>query len=309
MERKNILMISVSILGMMLFIFFEFFRKESGERGPDTDQFMNPSQLDNSVSKRAVYAKQRKRERQEFNFDRKVNSLEHFLDNPVDKDPFTSTEIDTAFIQEPAPISRNDDRNITKQKTAPVRIIKENPNQEASIDILQSEAESDEPMHQRKVGFASGGNDPNTKKSDEILDVNILAVFHEHIKVKHGSNVLLRLLDSFSIEGVSVPKNTFVVGKVNISNNHIYIDVRYVSVNGQLLFAGFSAYDLNGSKGIFMGNDTKIKTDALVSTMSEVQKNVNVPLLRNVPFRTAKKKIREVEISFVAGFKVYLRSQ
>ena len=308
-DKKKILLISLCIMGMMVFIYLEFIPK-AGDMA-NGDHLVNPAQLDNSISKRAVYAKQRKRERQKFHFDRKVSSLENFFENQVDKNPFPATDGDTGKIQVQPSISNLSASDIKKQLPPSTNVVNETTKQKSPISSLKENEKSNETIIQRKVGFASGGSDLESNVSKGVVGVNALAVVHERTNVKHGSNVKLRILESFSIEGVSVPKNTFVIGEVRFSDDHIYIEVRYISVNNQLLFANLNAYDLSGSKGIYVGGGggTKIKTDALVNTVSEIQKNVSVPILRNVPFTTAKKKIREDEIPLVEGYKVYLRSQ
>jgi hypothetical protein len=88
-RRKKIFILGICSFVIITFIYFQFRPKQSTQI--DTEDFVNPAYLDKSPSKQNIYTERQKRERQEFNFDRKVNSLEYFLENQVKKDPFTDS--------------------------------------------------------------------------------------------------------------------------------------------------------------------------------------------------------------------------
>jgi len=305
-------MVILCSLGMMAFIYFEFIPET--DKG-NTDDFVNPAQLDDSPSKREIYDQRRKQKRQEFNFDRKVNSLENFLDNQIEKDPFgdpsshKKTEEQVAQVNETPKVK---ERMVTISQSVEKGEREDLDGKLTASENFEEVQHINEKPQRRRVGFASGGNKKlNPERQEKIAVIKALTVVHEDVRVKPGSGLKLRIIESFQLGSVTVAENTFVTGKVSFSGDRIHIDVKSISVNGQLLTTKLTAYDLNGSKGIYVegGLEKEIKSDALEQTVSEVQRNVTVPFLGRVPFSSAKKKIREPEIPITAGHKIYLRNQ
>jgi len=308
-SRKKIIIVILCSLGMTAFIYFEFIPET--DKG-NTDDFVNPAQLDDSPSKREIYDQRRKQKRQEFNFDRKVSSLENFLKNQIEKDPFGDPSSHKVTEEQIAQV--NETPKVKERIVTISRSVEKGKREDIDGKLTASESfeEVKQNNERRRVGFASGGNKKSkTERPEKIAGVKALTVVHEDVRVKSGSGLKLRIIESFQIGSVTVPENTFVTGKVSFSGDRIYIDVKSISVNGQLLTTKLTAYDLNGSKGIYVegGLEKEIKSDALEQTVSEVQRNVTVPFLGRVPFSSAKKKIREPEIPITAGHKIYLRNQ
>jgi hypothetical protein len=131
---------------------------------------------------------------------------------------------------------------------------------------------------------------------------------HEKSKITHGSDLKLRIIESFKIGRVTVPENTFVTGKVSLSDDYIFININSLSINGDLVDVLLTAYDLNGVKGIFIENVKETRNDLVADAVNEVKRNVNLPILRNLPYNLAKKKIREKEVWIKAGYKIYLKN-
>ncbi len=84
----------------------------------------------------------------------------------------------------------------------------------------------------------------------------IRAVIHgEQKNVRASSQVKLRLLESVTVNGVVIPKNTFVVGKVTFGENRVDITTEKINYNGDLYAFNGTVYDMDGMKGLYAGDN------------------------------------------------------
>lgn len=289
---KKWVLIAASISGMLIFCYYAFYQPSG-----NTEMLMNPSTLDNSPSKQKVYAEKRKRERQ-FNYDRKVSSLDNFLNNEVNEDPF-----DTSSIAEPEPSIK--DTVIKPAASAPQKTI---------IKIIEQPVLiTEEPQITRRSGFASGSGDVMHSTTDENTKtvLNIPVVVHGDASAVTGKTIKLRTLDSFKTESGIAPENTFLYGKVHIGKDRLFIEVTELTVSNRNIPIALEAYDMNGNRGLLItgGIDKEITGQVMERAVGEVQRNIDVPILRGLPFTSAKKKIREKAIPINSGLKLYLREK
>lgn len=308
-KHKKLVLMGISVLGMGIFVFFSFIKDKEQEF--DSTGMVNPAELDNSPSKQEIYAEKRVKDRKAFDYDRRVSSLDDFLKDQIHKDPFKpdSSHIIQKFegTQESSSVEQTQATTDLRNPTLKVERI----NRTSTIPISSGENEK---VPRRRVGFASGGVESlptTTDPEDNPTGVNVLAVVQENATISTGSFLKLRVIESFDMEGVAIPRNTFVLAEVLLTNDRIYLDVETISVAGHSLPANLTGYDLNGHRGIPIegGLDKEIKRDVLEQTISEVQRSVEVPILKNVPFSSTKKKIRDPDIPITAGHKLYLRNK
>lgn len=287
---KKWILIAASISGMLIFCYYAFYQPSG-----NTEMLTNPSTLDNSPSKQKLYAEKRKRERQ-FNYDRKVSSLDNFLNNEVNEDPF-----DTSAIAEPEPSVK--DTVIKPAASAPQKTI---------IKVIEQPVlMKEDPQIARRRGFASGSADVIHSTSDTKTILNIPVVVHDDVSAVSGKTIKLRTLASFKAEEAVVPENTFLFGKIHIAKDRLFIEVPEVIVINRNIPIALEAYDMNGNRGLLItgGIDKEITGQAMQKAVSEVQRNIDVPILRGLPFASAKKKIREKAIPINSGLKLYLRER
>lgn len=97
----------------------------------------------------------------------------------------------------------------------------------------------------RKKGF-------NTLNSgNDIENRDIKAVVHgTHKDLTNNSVVKLRLLDAVSINGVKIPRNSFVYGKVSFANSRVQISVDNINYQNKVLPFKGQIFDQDGSQGI-----------------------------------------------------------
>ncbi|MEQ9218929.1 MAG: conjugative transposon protein TraM [Cyclobacteriaceae bacterium] len=293
-RTKSIGLISISILVMGAFVYFTFIDQDSPDN--ELEGFVNPEQLDKTPLKQDIYEAKRKREKQVVNYDRKVTSLNDFLKNQVDKDPFGDSS-DLA-VKEPEP-------EITATPEAGFQKI-----QVSTGPKVKTENQNTNTV--RRTGFASGSIEKETSgPKGNLSSTNIPVIVQESRSLKTGSSIRLRTTATVNLKGFAIPVNTFLYGDVSIRSNTIQIEVESIPLQDQILNVQLVAYDLSGNEGLIIegGLDKEIKEDVLQETVDEVQDRINIPILNNVPFSSARKQIRDQAIPISAGYKFYLRGK
>ncbi|MEQ8339152.1 MAG: conjugative transposon protein TraM [Cyclobacteriaceae bacterium] len=292
-KTKSIGLIIISILVMGAFVYFTFIENETQEN--ELEGFINPEELDRTPLKQEIYEAKRKREKQVVNYDRKVTSLNDYLKNQINKHPFE----DSAKLED-------------KKPEPEVAEISEPVYRKVQVRTTQktTEKETDNPV--RRTGFASGSfKSENSFPSEVSENISIPVVVQESTALENGSTIKLRMTETTSINGHRIPANTFVYGDVRIKSNTIQIEVESIPILDQILRVQLVAYDLSGNEGLIIegGLDKEIKEDVLRETIDEVQDRIAIPILNNVPFRSARKQIRDQAIPIAAGYKFYLRDK
>ena len=286
-------LVGISILVMGAFVYFSFIDQDTQDN--KLDGFVNPEKLDRTPLKQEIYEAKRKREKQVVNYDRKVTSLNDYLKNQIDKNPFE----DSAKLEE-------------KKSEPEVAEISEPVYRKVQVRTTQKTTEKETDNTVRRTGFASGSfKSENSFPSEVSENISIPVVVQESMALKTGSSMKLRMTESTLINGHRIPANTFVYGDVRIRSNTIQIEVESIPFQDQILKVHLVAYDLSGNEGLIIegGLDKEIKEDVLRETVDEVQDRIAIPILNNVPFRSARKQIRDQAIPISAGYRLYLRDK
>ncbi|MBQ4033929.1 MAG: conjugative transposon protein TraM [Paludibacteraceae bacterium] len=91
----------------------------------------------------------------------------------------------------------------------------------------------------------------NAVEKNTSLGHDIRAVVHgEHRNLVKNSIVKLRLLDPIEANGVTIPKNTFVYGKVSFNEGRCMINVSNINYQDNVLAFKGDIYDRDGGLGI-----------------------------------------------------------
>lgn len=99
----------------------------------------------------------------------------------------------------------------------------------------------------KKVGF----NTLNSKSSVSVHDIR--AVVHgTHKDLTTNSQVKLRLLDPLTIGSVTIPRNSFVYGRVSFSEARLLISIENVNYENSVLPFKGEIFDKDGSRGIYV---------------------------------------------------------
>lgn len=147
----------------------------------------------------------------------------------------------------------------------------------------------------------------------------VSAVVHGSQTVSNGSTVKLRLLHDVFINGLLVPKGSFVFGNASLDNERLLISIPHVRYGNNLLPVALSVYDLDGLAGIHIPGS--INRD--VAKQSADQGLQSVGLLALDPSLKAQatavgvgaaksllsRKVKLIKVTLKAGYQLLLKDE
>ena len=90
------------------------------------------------------------------------------------------------------------------------------------------------------------------KTSSSSDDVSIQAIIHQTQTVIDGAVMKLRLNDELFINGIAVPKGTFVFGIASLNGERLQCDITSIRLNNGLFPVTLQVYDMDGLPGIYI---------------------------------------------------------
>lgn len=179
--------------------------------------------------------------------------------------------------------------------------------------------EAKEPVKEEKTVKQSFYNLDGAVGGSKTVSLARAVVHGTHSNMKSGSVVKLRLLDAISVEGKTIPRNSFVYGVLQVNGNRANIKIDNINLNNQILPLTASIYDQDGMEGIYIpGNvvsDTKDKAGADVISSVDVSMptSVNSLVSTGVNAVTSAVKsasassVRETKISISTNYQVLIK--
>jgi conjugative transposon TraM protein len=166
-----------------------------------------------------------------------------------------------------------------------------------------------------KNGFYDGGNNAKQIPSNEANSVS--AVVNETQVLVNSSTVKLRLTSDVFVNGLLVPKGSFVFGTASLENERLLITIPNIRYGNNLLPVALSVYDMDGLAGIhipgsinrevakqsadqslqsveFMSLDPSLKAQATAAGVSAAKSLLS-------------KKVKLVKVTVKAGYQVLLK--
>lgn len=87
--------------------------------------------------------------------------------------------------------------------------------------------------------------------SDEMQN-SVEAVIHETQTIVDGATIKLRLNSDVFIEGVSIPKNSFLFGIASLKGERLNVKINNIKYKNSLFPVELSVYDMDGIVGIYI---------------------------------------------------------
>lgn len=193
-----------------------------------------------------------------------------------------------------------------------------------SVDMARSPVsllESTEPGVIPTKKFASGQASFHTINNQ--VDFNnqnaVNAVIHESQTLVSGSTVKLRLANNVYINGLPVPRNSFVYGIAKLTGERLIVEISSITHEGTLFPVDLSVFDMDGLEGIRVPG--AIARDVAKQSASSSMQGINITTLdpsigaqaASAGIEAAKslfgKKVKQVKVTVKAGYKVLLFDQ
>lgn len=91
----------------------------------------------------------------------------------------------------------------------------------------------------------------DTSLNDEVQNA-IEAVIHETQSIVNGSVVKLRLMSDIFINGILIPKNSFIFGTAALKGERLEVKISTIKFKNSIFPVELSVYDMDGIDGIYI---------------------------------------------------------
>lgn len=155
--------------------------------------------------------------------------------------------------------------------------------------------------------------------STNFLQNTVAAVIHETQTIVNGSTVKLRLVNAVFINGVQIPKNTFLFGLASLKGERLIVKINSIRYDNSLFPVDLNVYDLDGIIGIYIPG--AINRDVAKATADRSVQTLGVASLDDswgaqaagVGIEAAKtllsKKAKLIKVVVKAGYQVLLHDE
>lgn len=216
---------------------------------------------------------------------------------------------------------------IARRKKETMREKKKRISLQTGIDITYQDQEKKEEVKvepiaelpQRtasKKGFRTmGGSNTSTSKNTLHAVVN-----DEQTNITTASQVKLRITESITISGTTIPKNTMVYAKASFSANRMHLKTENIIFNGNIYPFDAVIYDRDGFEGLYVADNAV--NDAAKETSSNTISGTSIGVtpaqrtLSNVITSTTSaiknatsNKIRETKVTLPANYEVFIKQK
>ena len=188
--------------------------------------------------------------------------------------------------------------NTTASRLAEPTPVVENPFNTAEVGTTRRESQ--------KTSLQSSGY------NKRAVATMIPAVIHDDQSVRAGQPVKLRLTKAIVVDGINVPANTIVHAICKPEGDRIFLIVRSLQLNSQLIPLDLEAVDLDGGTGV---NAPGLSEQLGGQLKSSAVQGVQVPTgsaLLNTVLSTARfgasSAVRQSTIHLKGGYHLYLKS-
>lgn len=168
----------------------------------------------------------------------------------------------------------------------------------------------------RNNGFFTVGAETEKESRNTIS-----ACIHDDQTIMDGQSVRLRLLEQMQAGSVIIPRGTLLTGMAKIQGERLGVTVVSLEYAGIIIPVELRVYDTDGQPGICIPNSAEINAVKEVAANMGASAGTSISLTSNAGQQLAadlgrgviqgtsqyvSKKLREVKVSFKAGYKVFL---
>ena len=175
-------------------------------------------------------------------------------------------------------------------------------NDSLSFQLKQSQATRQNPEAENSQRAALENAGQSGFKPKEQPGAMLKAEIYETATVLTGNRVKLRLLEEGWLNGVKIPKGTFLYGTCEVANERLQITIRQIPVREHFIPVDITIYDLDGLAGLYVPDNAARKvskeagSSANTSSMFGVAGNPLTYAGIQAADRTAQSLLRTVRI-------------
>ena len=172
-----------------------------------------------------------------------------------------------------------------------------------------------EPVQQPKVNTNPNGRSRNIGGSSQTRGANLIsAVIHNDQVISNGTKVKLRLTEDIVVDGVSVPRNSFISGIATFSKTRMSIALNSVIVGNNIIPFNRVVYDKDGMEGIYLPDNFKSEaasdatSDAASGAMSVIGGPIGAAgIAMSVGKNLVRKSIQRQTVTLKSNYKIFIK--
>ena len=157
--------------------------------------------------------------------------------------------------------------------------------------------------------FFSAGN------NRMIAGNSIRATVHGDQTVMDGSTLKMRLLEDAEVDGVVVPRNTFIYGTVKINNERVEVKITSVRLKNNLFKFEKEIFDRDAIKGIYVPGNIKseARSEATDQGLNQINSNVDgivgtgVNAVVTAGKSVLSRNIKRTKVTIKTNYEIYLQ--
>ena len=336
MQQKKLHVLSILVFILLVISFYVLGGGTDVEEFTEQESYFNTSLPDANVEElsedrlKAIYKAEQLNKDQERKLSRQRSSFEWFTEN--DK-VSSAIEVEDTLIKEeneekPRKIysrkreSLLSDRELFELERQAL-LEKKRKELEEKLGLVTKEKEEAKPVEEKKskivVGTSSKNGFYSIMEDENINKSDIRALVHgDYRNISSGAVVKFRIIDEFTIDGIHIPKNTFLYGQLSFSSGRAMIHIENIQYKNKVIPFEASIYDQDGFEGLYtpdnladeakrkVGNDVISSTNLNISTGIPIV-NTAANAVTSAIKSISQSAVREQKLSISSNYQVNIR--
>ncbi len=207
--------------------------------------------------------------------------------------------VDSIYAAGKIKYSKSSYQNLGERKTAPIKV----------QEIDSAEIKREQKIEAKELGlehqlFFAASPKPNDISNLGNTDPIIYAVVDGDQVVQANSRLRMRLINTATINGRVVPKNTPVFGFISFQPNRALIQIENIDYHPTKL----KAFDVqDGSEGIYVENS--FREEVGTEVLNDIIQDINIPSVPQVGgvTKVLRRKNRNVKVTVLDNYKLILK--
>ena len=337
MQQKKLHILSILVFILLVTCFYVLGGGTNVEEDLEEEAYFNTSLPDANVDElsedrlKAIYKAEQLNKEQERKLSRQRTSFEWFTEN----DKVSSTiEVEDTLIEEEK-VDEKPQRTYSRKRQPQLSdkelfelekqalLEKKRKELEERLGLIPEEKEESKVEKKRKSKIVVGSSANNgfyglsENENENISDIRAL-VHGDYKNISSGAVVKFRIIDEFTIDGIRIPKNTFLYGQLSFTSGRAMIRIENIQYKNKVIPFGASIYDQDGFEGLYtpdnladearrkVGNDVISSTNLNISTGTPIV-NTAANAVTSAIKAISQSAVREQKLSISSNYQVNIR--
>lgn len=341
MEQKKLHVLSILVFVLLVICFYVLGGGTAVEEDTEEEAYFNTSLPDANVEElsedrlKAIYKAEQLNKEQQRKHSRQRTSFEWFTENDKVSSAFdvedtlvTEETIEEEKVETPRRVYSKkakpqlSDRELFELEKQAI-LEKKRRELEAKLGLTLQKKEESQVTEKRKSNIVVGASCKNgfygLPETENVNKSDIRALVHGDYKnISSGAVVKFRIIDEFTIDGIHIPKNTFLYGQLSFSSGRAMIRIENIQYKNKVIPFSASIYDQDGFKGLYtpdnLADEAKRKVGNDVISSTNLNISTGIPIINTAANAVtsaiksiSQSAVREQKLSISSNYQVNIR--